>query len=185
MEAIDLVQETKGTAKFAADKIIRAVAEIKPELIYPYADVLISLLDSTNNFIKWGTILTIPYLVDIEDKAKLETAILKLKSLTEADEMVTSMNALDSLHKLSASLPELDSFILIFLLDIDKRKYYKKGELSPECTNIAIGKAIDIFSNLPIERISNEIVLFANRNKNNPRAAVKKKIEKFLKKLNK
>jgi hypothetical protein len=35
------------------------VSEKKPELVYSYFDFLVKLLDSENNFLKWGSIITI------------------------------------------------------------------------------------------------------------------------------
>ncbi len=181
-EIFEIVQETKGTAKYTADKVIRAVAEENASLLFPHFDILLKLLDSSNSFIKWGTILTIPFIHEIASQ-KFDLAINKLINLAEDPEMVSSMNALDSLHKISKHRSELQDYLLDLMLKIDSREYYKKGELSPECTNVAIGSVVDIFYALDKEKISKEMIAFAERNKNNSRPAVRKRIEKFLKKV--
>ncbi len=179
-DLFEILQEKKGTAKFAADKVIRAVAAENATVIIPYADILIELLDSSNNFIKWGTILTIPYLSEMES-GKLDIAISKLRSLAEDAAMVSSLNAISSLYKISKIKTEIQPYLMEFMLNIDTREYYKKGELSPECTNVAIANVIDIFSTFSKEEITSEMLEFAERNKNNSRPSVRNKVEKFLK----
>jgi len=56
---ISTIDSEKGSIKFGCEKIVRLLSEKKPELVYPYFDFLVKLLDSENSFLKWGAIITI------------------------------------------------------------------------------------------------------------------------------
>ena len=62
----------KGTLRYGCEKVLRLISEERPELVYPYFDVYVKLLDCQNSFIKWGAILTIGNLVRVDSEERFE-----------------------------------------------------------------------------------------------------------------
>ncbi len=53
-ELIEALQSEKGSVKYACEKVLRLAGARRPELLYPYFDVFVALLDCDNSFLKWG-----------------------------------------------------------------------------------------------------------------------------------
>ena len=60
---IEIMETEKTAVKYQAEKAVRKISEERPAMLLPYGDRLIGLLDSENNFIKWGMLLTLPGLL--------------------------------------------------------------------------------------------------------------------------
>ena len=180
---ISIIDSEKGSIKFGCEKIVRLVSERKPELIYPYFDFLVKLLDSENNFLKWGAIITISNLSSVDSKNQFEKIFNKYYSPVTGPMMVTAANIVGNSWKIAQAKPKLIDRILDEILKIEKAKYGHKGELSPECNNVVCGYAIDFFEKF-FEKVKNQkkIIAFVKRQLNNTRPSVKKRAEKFMKK---
>ena len=159
------------------------VSEKKPELVYPYFDFLVKLLDSENNFLKWGAIITISNLSRVDSKNQFEKIFNKYYAPVTGPIMVTAANIVGSSWKIVQAKPKLTDRIVDEILKIEKAKYEHKGELSPECNNVVCGHAIDSFERF-FEKVKNQkkIMAFIKRQLNNTRPSVKKRAEKFMKK---
>jgi hypothetical protein len=70
---------------------------------------------------------------------------------------------------------------LVEALKVEKAKYQRHGELSPECRNVALGHAIDSFDEL-FDQIDDKaaVLRFVKRQLRNTRKPVVKKAERFL-----
>ena len=75
------IDSEKGSIKFGCEKIVRLVSEKKPGLVYSYFDFLVQLLDSENNFLKWGAIITISNLASVDSKNQFEKILLSIMHL--------------------------------------------------------------------------------------------------------
>ncbi len=51
---IEVMEKEKTAVKYQAEKAVRKISEERPAMLLPYVDRLIGLLDSDNNFIRWG-----------------------------------------------------------------------------------------------------------------------------------
>ena len=180
---ISTIDSEKGSIKFGCEKIVRLVSEKKPELVYPYFDFLVKLLDSENNFLKWGAIITISNLSSVDSKNQFEKIFNKYYAPVTGPIMVTAANIVGSSWKIVQAKPKLTDRIVDEILKIEKAKYEHKGELSPECNNVVCGHAIDSFERF-FEKVKNQkkIMAFIKRQLNNTRPSVKKRAEKFMKK---
>ena len=177
------IDREKGSIKFDCEKIIRLVSERKPDLVYPYFDFLVKLLDSENNFLKWGAIITIANLGSVDSKNQFEKIFSKYYAPVTGPMMVTAANIVGNSWKIAKAKPKLIDRIVDEILKIEKAKYEYKGELSPECNNVVCGHAIDSFEKF-FKKAKNQkkIMAFVKRQLNNTRPSVKKRAEKFMKK---
>ena len=180
---ISTMENEKGSIKFGCEKIVRLVSEKKPELVYPYFDFLVQLLDSENNFLKWGAIITISNLGSVDSKNQFEKIFNKYYAPVTGPMMVTAANIVGNSWKIAQAKPKLIDRIVDEILKIEKAKYEHKGEVSPECNNVVCGHAIDSFEKF-FEKVKNQkkIMAFIKRQLNNTRPSVKKRAEKFMKK---
>ena len=142
---VESLQSEKSSKKYAFEKALRLVSETQPELIYPYFDVFIKMLDSDNNFLKWGAIITIANLTAADTPLKFEAIFSKYYAPIIGPEMITAANIIGSSATIARFKPSLIDAITREILKVEKAKYKLKGCLSPECRNVAIGHAIDSF----------------------------------------
>lgn len=180
---ITAIDNEKGSIKFGCEKIVRLVSEKKPELVYPYFDFLVKFLDSENNFIKWGAVVSLSNLCRVDSKKQFEKIFNKYYAPITGPIMVTAVNIVGNSWKIAQAKPELIDRIVEEILKIEKAKYEYKGELSPECNNVVCGHAIESFDKI-FEKIKNQkkIMAFVKRQLNNSRPSVRKRAEKFMKK---
>ncbi len=182
---IEIIKKDKGSVKFYCEKIVRIISERRPILVYPYFDDVASLIDSQNNFIKLGVIITLSNLISVDNENKFKSIYEKYFSLINSDSMITAGNVVKNAWKIVMKNPGWEDDITKRLLSLSANTYLNKGEPSPECKNIIFGDAIDCF-NQYYEMSGNkeEIIEFVTNQRNNPRKQVAKKAESFLKRYN-
>ena len=182
-QLIEAVKAPRGTLRYGCEKVLRLVSETRPDLIYPYFDLYTDLLDSDNSFLKWGAILTIANLAEVDSNRKLDKIFDKYFSPITDSVMITAANIIGGSVKIALARPELTGRITKEILKVEKAKFEMHNNPSPECRNVAIGHAIDSFNQF-FEQIDDKasVIKFVKRQLNNTRSAVVKKAEKFLKK---
>ncbi len=180
-ELVAGVMAPKGTLRYGFEKVLRKVSEERPELVYPYFDRYVELLDSPNSFLKWGAILTIANLAPVDTEGRFEKIFKKYYAPVRGPVMVTAANAIGASVKIIQAKPELARRIRRILLEIEQAEFEKHGEPSPECRNVAIGQTIDAFDQV-FDRIDDRgaVVSFVRRQLDNTRPAVVKKARAFL-----
>jgi hypothetical protein len=163
--------------------VLRLVSERRPELIYPYFDIFVGLLDCDNNFLKWGAIMTVANLTAVDTENKFETVFRKYYAPIKGPAMVTAANIIGSSARIAPAKPELTQRITREILKVEKANYVNKGAPSPECRNVAIGQAIDSFDQF-FDQIDDKtkVIAFVKRQSKNTRKPVVKKAERFLRK---
>jgi hypothetical protein len=182
-ELIEALKVETRAVKFSYEKVLRQVSERRPDLIYPYFDVFVGLLDSDNSFLKWGAIMTVANLTAVDKENKFEAIFAKYYAPIPGPAMITAANIIGSSAKIARAKPELTERITREILKVEKAKYKNKGALSPECRNVAIGHAIDTFDKL-FDQIGDKatVITFVKRQLKNTRKPVVKKSERFLRK---
>jgi len=180
---IEALKVEKRAVKFSYEKVLRLASERQPELIYPYFEEFVDLLDSDNSIIKWGAIMTIANLVSVDEQKKFETIFKKYYAPISGHMMITAANIIGSSFKIALAKPELTGRITREILKVEKAKYERHGEPSPECRNVAIGHAIDSFEKF-FEQIDDKkaVIAFVKRQLKNTRKPVAKKAERFIRK---
>jgi hypothetical protein len=180
-QILEGINSSKGGIRLGCEKILRQISEQRPDLIYPYFDTFIKMLDSENNILKWGAIITISNLASVDTNGKFEIIFKKYFSSITDKTMITASNIIKNSWKIALAKPELEEQIIQEILKTEKARYVNKGQLSPECNNVVCGHAIDSFDKFYGE-IKNKkpVVDFIKRQLNNTRKPVAKKAKKFL-----
>jgi hypothetical protein len=183
-EIVEHLKIEKTALKFSYEKILRLISEESPALIYPYFDDFAGLLDSENNFIKWGAILTVANLTAVDSENKFDKIFKKYYLPVIGPAMISAANVIGSSGKIVLAKPYLTEKIVKEILKVQKAKYIHQGKLSSECKNIVCGQAVDSFA-MFFDKIENKkpVIEFIKAQLNNSRHAVAKKAEKFLKKF--
>jgi len=97
---IEIIKINKGSVKFYCEKIIRMVSERKSSLVYPYFNDIAQLIESSNNFIKWGAIITLSNIVSEDVGSKFEDVYERYFSMFNSDSMITAGNAVRNAWKI-------------------------------------------------------------------------------------
>jgi len=182
-ELVRQLKTEKSSLKFGYEKILRFVSEKSPELIYPSFDDFVKLLDSENNFLKWGAIITIANLTSADSENKFDKIFRKYYLSVSGPDLIPAGNTISSSWKIASAKPYLIEKITKEILKVQNAKYVHHGKLSPECKNVACGQAIVSFA-MYFGKIKNKkpVIEFVIEQLNSSRTAVKKKAEKFLRK---
>ncbi len=180
-ELVEGVMAPKGTLRYGFEKVLRKISEQRPDLVYPYFDRYVELLDNPNSFLKWGAILTIGNLAAVDSAGRFEKIFRKYYAPISGPVMVTAANTIGASVKIIEAKPELAQRIARVILKVEKAEFEKRGEPSPECRNVAIGQAIDAFDQV-FDQIDNKpaVVRFVKRQLKNTRPPVVKKARAFL-----
>jgi len=172
------INSDKAAIRYGCEKTLRFISEKNPELLYSHFDFFVKMLDSENNFLKWGAIITIANLTRADKGNRFEKIFDKYFSTIPGPVMITAGNTIGSAAKIALYKPHLIERITKEILKVEKAKYQTK-----ECVNVACGHAIDSFSQF-YEKIIDKgpVIEFIKRQLRNTRVPVRKRAEKFLKK---
>lgn len=182
-QLIDGVTAPKGSIRFGYEKVLRFISEQRPELLYSYFDLFQKMSSCDNSFLKWGAIMTIANLAAADSDNKFDAIFEEYYAPITGPVMVTAANIIGSTVKIVSAKPYLMEKTVKEILKVEKANYELHGEPSPECRNVAIGHAIDVFDQLFHKIDDKETILkFVQRQLKNTRKQVVKKAEKFLKK---
>lgn len=181
----EIIRTDRGAVKYHCEKIIRICSENNPKLVYPYFSEIADLLDSSNNFLKWGAIITLSNLVAVDDARQFDGIYDKYFAMLNSDSMITAANVIENAWKIVLKFPEREPDITARLLAVRENTYLNKGKPSPECKNILLGNILDNFSRYyPLSQRKAEMIDFAVSQLENTRRTVAKRAADFLKKYN-
>lgn len=168
----------RATVKYGSERIMRAISEEKPELLYPYWDRLVNMMNSNNNVLKWGAIMMIANLAVVDYEGKFDDIFEKYYKPLKGPVLITAGHIISSSPMIALEKPYLTERIAKEILLVERAKYQ-----TAECKNIAIGHAVDAFAQF-IELIQDKktVFNFVKRHVTNPRENVRKSSTRFLKK---
>ena len=178
---VEALQVEESPKKYAYEKALRRVSEIRPERLYSHFDVFTRMLDNENSFLKWGAIMTVSNLAGVDTKKRFEDIFRKYYAPVGGPVMVTAANVISNSGKIARAKPALAVPVTKEILKVEKANYLNKGEPSPECRNVAIGHAIDALDQF-YDRIGTKtkVLNFVKRQLKNSRKQVVKKAERFM-----
>jgi hypothetical protein len=170
--------------KYPCTKRAIAISKEAPQDLYADFDFFVELLDNKNRLLKWTAIRVLGNLSQDDPENKIRKVIPEFYRYLKGPEMITASNTIKTLGMVARSKPEYRIEIMKELLKVEDAEYYNKGELSPECLNIAIGNVIEVYGQFPAELASHEpMVKFVERQLENTRPSVVKRAEKVMKKI--
>lgn len=164
--------------KYGCEKVLRIISALKPEILYPYFDRFVGMMNGNVTFHKWGAIIIISNLAGVDTAGKIDEIFKKYFAPVKGPVMITAANIIGNSYKIALAKPSMADKIANEILKIEKAGYE-----TGECVNVAIGHAIDSFMNFfHVVQKKKKITEFVKKQLRNKRPAVKKKAEKFLKK---
>jgi hypothetical protein len=166
--------------KYKSLKVLMYLGEQQPNILYPEWDFFVKLLDNENTFLRTIGLTVIANLTRVDTENKFENIFDKYYSLLEDESMINAANIAGYSGIIAKAKPHLQNKITDKLLGIDNTRH------SSECKNIIKGKAIlSFYEYIGEVEDKTKIIQFVKNELKNPRAATKKKAEKFLKKWEK
>ncbi|HHN81370.1 MAG TPA: hypothetical protein ENN11_01960 [Methanomicrobia archaeon] len=134
---IDDIRSPDARMKFGAAKEIRRLSAEAPHSVYPYFDVLVSLLDGGNTILKWNAILAIGDLSAVDDQGKVDPLVEKFITYLGEGSMITANNTIVALTTIARNDLRHRARIIDALCAVESHEYDTE-----ECRGIVIGKAI-------------------------------------------
>jgi len=165
--------------KFKSAKILALISKDKPETLSPHFDFFAGQLDNENNILKWNAIIVVANLTPVDSEKKFDNLFDKFYDLMKQGNLVTAANVVTNSAVIAKSKPYFEESITKKILQIDRLELP-----TPECYNVLKGHEITACDQY-FEQIKNknDVITFVKKELNNTRNAVKKKAEKFLKKM--
>ncbi|MGB9978559.1 hypothetical protein [Methanobacterium sp.] len=174
---LDKIYSGTNKVKFDSASIVLVISRKSPEILYPYMDFFIELLDNKNKLNMWNTIEIIANLSAVDSQDRVNDIFDRFYDIIFDDSMVAAVHVIDNSWKIVKSKSELQERVIDKLLEIEKISWNKKRQ------NILLGHVIISFDKYFTEiHDKNRIISFVKRQLNNPRNATKVKAKRFLRK---
>lgn len=164
--------------KYGCMRVLRRIAEKRPDLIYPSFQRIARLLDSADVFLQWGAIIIIGSVAEVDNQHKIDSILERYLKPITGPVMITAANTVGGAGRVARAKPHLADRIARAFLQIEDAMYR-----TPECRNIALGhaiKSLDLF--FEHLREPTPMIEFVRRQLKNPRHATHVKAVRFLKK---
>ena len=175
--ARDLASPT-ARVKYRAAKRLRLLSEQHPALLYPQFAFFAGLMDGDNRILAWNSTRILGNLAQVDGNEKLEKMLDHYLAPITGKELIRAANVIQGAAAIAAAKPHLADRVARGILKVSRANY-----ATPECRNVAIGHALTAFDRF-FEHVRRKkvILAFAVEQTTNPRPAVRKKAEKFLRK---
>jgi hypothetical protein len=178
---IDGVSSPKATVRYGCASVLMDLSRDHLEKLYPYFSYFEEMLDSRYRILTWNAFAILANLARVDVDRKFDAIFEKYYSFLNNEYMVTVANVVGNSGKIALAKPYLSQRIADELLKVDKISI--TPHLTEECKRVIAGAAIesfDVFFNQIKNR--NEVLEFVKSHLNSPRASLKDKAEKFIKK---
>jgi hypothetical protein len=169
--------------KYSAAKNLISLSKNEPAALIPHFDFLIKLLDSSNNILKWTAIDILGFMSCVILNHKAEELFQLLQKLKNGGRLITTNHSLSAMGHIGLNHHQMRAKVISELCNASALAME-----SPECKQIAVGKAIDILywfkDDLSENQQVKDLILWAE--KSNRNATVKKvhRLKKLLVKKN-
>lgn len=162
--------------KYGSSKALRLAGRESPELVVPYFDRFVELLNGDNTIQRWNAIWTVGHLARADREGRIDRILRSFCAPIRGPQMIAAANTIGAVAEIAAAKPYLADRIAGEILKVEQAIY-----ATPECRNVAIGHAIraleGMFSFLKRRRA---VVEFVSRQLHNTRPGTRRKAEHFL-----
>lgn len=173
--AVETMCAPSGTARFGAGKALCVTAQKDPERVYPHFDALAALVESDSKIVRWNAIQLVGRLAAVDVERKVDGRLDTILAMINGDNLVSAANAIQAAGRIAGCRPELIDRILAGVLAVERATYK-----TPECRNVAIGQALDVFRELgPDVCRRAEVAGFIRRQRKNTRPAVARRAKQM------
>ncbi|MBL1218919.1 MAG: hypothetical protein D8M59_15675 [Planctomycetes bacterium] len=160
----------KGSDRFAAGKALVATAERDATRVYPHFDEIAMLLDSDSKVITWNAMQLIGHMAAVDSSKKVDALLDAYLGRICGGSLITAANAMQGAARIAQARPDLADRIITAVLPVEKTEYEK-----PECRNVAIGQALEVFRDIGDAAMTRpDVKRFIKRQRANTRPSVAK-----------
>jgi hypothetical protein len=180
-EVLNGTSSPKASIRYGCGKVLMDLSERHPELLYPYMNKFIDLLDSKYRILTWTAMAIIANLAKVDEERKFDRIFDKYFSFLNDEYMVTVANTVGNSAKIALAKPYLVQRITAELLKVENLKV--TPHLTEECkwviTEHAL-KAFDVF--FKKVEAKEQVLSFAEKQLESPRTSLKREAKSFIKK---
>jgi hypothetical protein len=170
-----------GAKKFATARQLARVSEDEPAQLSSHFAAFCRLLEDENNIIKWSAIRIVANLAAADRKLRVDRILDRYLAPIAGPTLITAANTIEGAARIAQSRRHLAPRIIQAILQVEGGQYQ-----TPECRNVAIGKAIKALDLLgPVVRQDPAVLAFIKRQQDNSRPGVRRSAAAFLKQANK
>lgn len=170
---------TTPRVKYGCARTLRFLSETRPDVLYPRFDDFARLLDHENHILQWDAAMVLSRLAGVDAGNKFAAIFEKYFAPISGPVMITAATVIRGGPLIARAKPAWADRVAARVLKVGRARYQ-----TAECRNVAIGHAIlaleDIFGLL---RRPAAVVRFVRGQLKNPRAATRRKAERFLKRF--
>ena len=176
VELLNNLWSKNETLRYNSHKILFAITEQKPELLYSKWDDLVKFLDSDNTYHKLSAVLLLANLTKADKDNKFEKLFNKYYSLLDDKSFITAVYVSQASGIIALAKPKLQTKITNKLLDINKTHHEQERK------DLAKASIIDTFAQFYSQaKNKNEILEFVEKQLNCKSPKTRKKAKEFLK----
>ncbi|MBP7866728.1 MAG: hypothetical protein KA419_12350 [Acidobacteria bacterium] len=162
--------------KYGCAKVLHAVSQTNPAVLYPAFDRFAALLSGRNKILRWEAIRILGNLAGADTENRFEGLLEAYLAPIPGPELITAANTIQGAAAVAKAKPHLAGRIAREFLKVEGAAYK-----TPECRNVALGQVIDAFDEILVAVESRETVIdFVKRQLDNPRVSTRKKARAFL-----
>ena len=180
-ELVEGTSSAKASVRYGCSSVLMDLSAKYPKKLYPYMDDFVGLLDSKYRILTWNTMAIIANLTSADADRKFDAVFDKYYGFLNNEYMVTVANVVGNSAKIANAKPYLAKKITTELLKVEDLT--STPHLTEECKRVIAEHAIRTF-NAYFDLIADkeQVLAFARKHQNSPRATLKKEAQNFLKK---
>ena len=165
-----------GRVRMACIKDLERLSRNSPEILYPWFDRFVELLDSENSILRWNATRILANLAPVDKEAKLDAILEKFLAPIRGSQMIAAAVTLQSAPTLVRAKPYLAERVALAMLGVARARYQTE-----ECRNVALGHAIEAFGRMfDLVPDQGRVQRLVRTQRNNTRAGTRKRAEEFL-----
>jgi hypothetical protein len=180
-ELVEGTSSAKASVRYGCGSVLMDLSAKYPQMLYPYMDDFVGLLDSKYRILTWNAMAIIANLTSADADQKFDAVFDKYYGCLNNEYMVTVANVVGNSAKIANAKPYLAQKITAELLKVEDLT--STPHLTEECKRVIAEHAIRTF-NAYFDLIADkeQVLAFARKHQNSPRATLKKEAQNFLKK---
>ena len=178
---IDGLPSLKPAIRYGCGSVLMKLSQDRPDVLYPYMETFIDLLDSQYRILIWNALCIIANLARVDTENRFDSIFEKYYSFIENDYMVTVANVVGNSGKIALAKPYLTQRIVEKLLKVEDLS--TTPHLSAECKRVIAQHTIQAFDMFyPQIEHKEKVIAFVKNHVKSSRKTLRREAEDFLKK---
>jgi len=174
---LERLQSKSGRIKHGAGKILRDLADRRPELLTPHVETFIGLLDHSNKLLQWEAIFVLSRWARVDAQDRFAALFARYFAPIRGPVMITAANVIKGGAEIAIARPEWADRVAREIVKVSGARYR-----TAECRRIAIGQAIVALDRIfDLLRDKKLILRFVSGQLGSTRPATRAKAARFLK----